>query len=158
MQYKLTPVRSFLAFGSKPDHFLASRCRNSGAHAHLFVFLKDVACASCFAVSEVVHGELIRVRGCSFDSLQALCFYIATRHVQFTPCAHDACETEASPSPLPNGTSSDALLHGDDSCHGSHGLLPGCKPSNVQGMTMSIPCRVRPILHRRRRSRSQLQN
>ena len=60
MQYKLTPVRSLFAFGSQSDPFIGSRCPNSGAHAHHFVFLKDVACASCFVVSEVVHASEIK--------------------------------------------------------------------------------------------------
>lgn len=37
------------------------------------------------ATSEVVHGELVHVNGCSFETLQALTFYLATRHVELLP-------------------------------------------------------------------------
>ncbi|CAO1616483.1 unnamed protein product [Parajaminaea phylloscopi] len=37
------------------------------------------------ATSEVVHGELIRVSGCSLATLQTLIFYLTTKHIEFLP-------------------------------------------------------------------------
>lgn len=37
---------------------------------------------------QVVHGELIRVSGCSLETLEALTFYLATRHVRLLSGKH----------------------------------------------------------------------